>query len=243
MKLSLNFDLYKGKTALKQWWGEVKNHFTQVQMAHNDLEDTVVAERAKLSTEITQRANADIALSNRINGMIKNEAGALAEADAEILEKIIAETAARKEADNALGEEIGGEANARETADTELTARIELVEYKAHMHANKSVLDGIDAERVSIWDSIKTQVTAAQLDALRAYFDELCFGFSDEIKRIYDAMGVTLYDGGMFGMMQEDTPLDGGSFADTELNLFDCGGFGKYGITAEVGAVVDGGQY
>lgn len=180
---------------------------------------------------------------NKIDGMIKNEAGALAEADAEILEKIIAETAARKEADNALGEEIGGEANARETADTELTARIELVEYKAHMHANKSVLDGIDAERVSIWDSIKTQVTAAQLDALRAYFDELCFGFSDEIKRIYDAMGVTLYDGGMFGMMQEDTPLDGGSFADTELNLFDCGGFGKYGITAEVGAVVDGGQY
>ncbi len=75
MKLNLNFDLYKGKTALKHWWGEVKNHFTQVQTAHNDLEDTVVAERAKLSTEITQRANADIALSNRINGEVSERAG------------------------------------------------------------------------------------------------------------------------------------------------------------------------
>ena len=41
MKLNLNFDKYKGTTRLKQWWKEVKAHFTQVQEAHNALDTTV----------------------------------------------------------------------------------------------------------------------------------------------------------------------------------------------------------
>lgn len=41
MKLNLNFDLYKGTTRLKQWYKEVKAHFTQVQEAHNALDTTV----------------------------------------------------------------------------------------------------------------------------------------------------------------------------------------------------------
>lgn len=41
MKLNLNFDLYKGTTRLKQWWKEVKAHFTEVQEAHNALDTTV----------------------------------------------------------------------------------------------------------------------------------------------------------------------------------------------------------
>lgn len=41
LKLNLNFDLYKGTTRLKQWYKEVKAHFTQVQEAHNALDTTV----------------------------------------------------------------------------------------------------------------------------------------------------------------------------------------------------------
>lgn len=103
MKLNLNFDLYKGTTRLKQWWKEVKAHFTEVQEAHNALEDAVAAESGKLSTEITQRTNADIALSDRIN----------------------AEENTRSSADASLGQRITTEAKNREKADNNLQVRID----------------------------------------------------------------------------------------------------------------------
>ncbi len=102
MKLNLDFSLYKGVTKLKQWYKEVKAHFTQVQEAHNALEDTVEAESGKLSTEITQRTNADIALSDRIN----------------------AEANTRSSADAALGQRITTEENARTESDNEIKASI-----------------------------------------------------------------------------------------------------------------------
>lgn len=103
MKLNLNFDLYKGTTRLKQWWKEVKTHFAEVQEAHNALEDAVAAESGKLSTEITQRTNADIALSDRIN----------------------AEENTRSSADASLGQRITTEAKNREKADNNLQVRID----------------------------------------------------------------------------------------------------------------------
>lgn len=98
MKLNLNFDLYKGTTRLKQWYKEVKAHFTEVQEAHNALEDTVAAESGKLSTEITQRTNADIALSDRINA----EENTRSSADASLGQRITTEENARKESDNEI---------------------------------------------------------------------------------------------------------------------------------------------
>lgn len=102
MKLNLDFTKYIGTTRLKQWWKEVKTHFTQVQTAHNDLEDAVAAEKERLNTEITQRTNADIALSDRIN----------------------AEANTRTTEDNALRQGISGEATARTEADNEIKSSI-----------------------------------------------------------------------------------------------------------------------
>ena len=102
MKLNLDFTKYIGTTRLKQWWKEVKTHFTQVQTAHNALEDAVAAESTKLATEITQRTNADIALSDRIN----------------------AEANTRTTEDNALRQGISGEATARTEADNEIKSSI-----------------------------------------------------------------------------------------------------------------------
>lgn len=102
MKLNLDFSKYIGINRLKQWWKEVKKHFEQVQTAHNALEDAVAAESTKLATEITQRTNADIALSDRIN----------------------AEANTRTTEDNALRQGISGEAAARTEADNEIKSSI-----------------------------------------------------------------------------------------------------------------------
>lgn len=57
--------------------------------------------------------------------------------------KAIADEKARAEAKEA---ELAG-------ADTALSERIEVVEGKAHEHENKTVLDGISAEKVAAWDA------------------------------------------------------------------------------------------
>lgn len=275
MKLNLDFSLYKGKTRLKRWWPKVKEHFTQVQTAHNALEDTVVAEKTRLDTEIDQRTNADIALSDRINaeksaresadtalgGRITTEATAREEADNDLQSNLDTEEASRISADGELSTKITEEKNARINADNALSGRVDVLESKSHIHANKSVLDGITASDITAWNGIKEQVTQSQLDeaisaeaaeritgdkanaSLFEYLKEICFGFSDEFKSIYEAIGVTVYDGGLFGMKQADIAFDGGDFTDEIMGTVDCGGFEPYRLTAEIGAVVDGGNY
>lgn len=268
MKLNLDFSLYKGTTRLKQWWKAVKANFEAVQTAHNGLEDTVAAEKMRLDTEITQRTNADIALSDRINteestresadsalsGRITAEVAAREEADSDLQSKLNTEKANRISADSGLDTKITEEKTVRASADNALSGRVTVVEGKAHTHTNKSVLDGITAERVNVWDSITEQVTQTQLDeAISAeaaerksafeYLQEICFGLLDEFKNIYGAIGVTVYDGGYFTQKQNGIALDGGDFTDEIMGTVDCGGFEPYRLTAEVGAVVDGGNY
>ena len=57
-KMKLNFN-FSGKTLLKDWWKTVRDNFTTIQTDHNTLSD-------KLDTEITQRTNADVGLSDQI---------------------------------------------------------------------------------------------------------------------------------------------------------------------------------
>lgn len=142
---------------------------------------------------------------------------------------IKSETEARIEADNAFNERMAG------------------VEEKAHIHNNKSVLDGISDSDIEKWNGIREQVTQSELNAVKAYLEELCFGFSDEFKRIYTAIGITVYDGGIFGQAQNEIALDGGAFDDVGLSLFDCGGFEPITVNTgggiAAGAVIDGGNY
>lgn len=246
MKLNLDFSKYFGTNRLRHWWKEVKTHFMQLQEAHNDLDTALtneIAAREKtdaaLSSEVTNRTNADIALQQKITA----ETNARANADTILQQNIDTETSSRQNADTVLDNKISDEISIRESADTALDERVTVVEGKAHSHDNKNVLDGISETDIEHWNGILEQVTQTQLDAVKAYFEDLCFGFANEFKSLWNAIGMTVYDGGIFGQTQTDISLDGGDFTDEIIGEFDCGGFEPYRVTAEIGAVVDGGSY
>lgn len=357
MKLNLNFDLYKGTTRLKQWWKEVKAHFTQVQEAHNDLQekfDTHTASKAtgtvyshvklsdsvtstsstgssiaatpaavktaydkavlvqtNLNTEAKARTEADTALQQKIDSNVENvealktainnhkTAAVLDHPDKSVIESKLADGAVTtskvadgaitraKMADGAVTRDIIAgcavndekldvgavhtynifdEAVTTIKIDTEAVTEEKLapdVTAKLHTHTNKSVLDGISSSDIDAWNSIKEQVSKTQLDeaiaaeaaertesdnaiiamfnAAKTYLEDMCFSFTDEFQRVYAAMGITVYDGGIFGMEQSDIALDGGDFTEETTGNVDCGGFEP--LTAEVSAVVDGGEY
>lgn len=122
---------------------------------------------------------------------------------------------------------INAEVSARQSADNALSSRVTTLEDKAHTHGNKDVIDGITADDIEKWNSSK------DVDV-----SETIFGILDEINLLYNIIGVTSYDGGIFGMTQDGAALDGGDFENEPEESFDCGGFEPLAI-----AVVDGGQY
>lgn len=81
----------------------------------------------------------------------------------------------------------------------------------------------------------------ATLTTAKTYLEDMCFSITDEFQRFYNALGITVYDGGIFGMEQNDTALDGGNFDGEPEESFDCGGFEP--ITEGIGAVLDGGTF
>jgi hypothetical protein len=102
----------------------------------------------------------------------------------------------------------------------------------AHMHGNKPLLDSLTEERLEQWDNMTSD---------DSYIIDLIGGLMYEIESLRSALGITIYDGGLFGMRQDGAQLDGGLFEDTELEEFDCGGFEV--STVMVSAVLDGGSY
>ena len=258
MKLNLDFSLYKGTTRLRHWWKAVKANFEAVQNAHNDLEDTHTKDmetlknadadiKQRIENEANARQNADTALGQRI----ANETNARTDADNALEQRINVEAAARSAADTELGGRIDNEITAREDADTvlgeridaeaaareELDERFKPVAEKAHTHENKDILDAIDADRVRKWDDgAEGQITLGE------YLEHLAEA-ERQFDAIWDLFGMTVYDGGWFGMAQIDELLDGGSFDDTALTPLDFGDFDKFVPSSSTGAVVDGGTY
>lgn len=153
------------------------------------------------------------------------------------------ETKERTDTDNELQATISKEHTERVSADNELEERLVVVENMRHTHENKNLLDSITAEDIDYWNGIKEQVTQTQLDAVKAYLEEMCFGFSEEFNRVYSTLGITVYDGGIFGMEQSEISLDGGDFTDEIAGTVDCGNFEPYRVTTEIGAVINGGNY
>ena len=117
MKLNFNFD---GKTFLSKWWKIVRDNFTAIQTDHNTLSD-------KLDTEITQRTNADVGLSDQIT----------------------AEKKARESTDNTLQGNIDAEAKNRRVGDSELREQI-LTEQTNRTNAD-DILNGEKADKTDLY--------------------------------------------------------------------------------------------
>lgn len=200
----------------------------------------------------------------KVNDALKAEAEKREEADKELDSRIKQEISDRAAADTALGKRIDNEAEYRYAADTvlgglidkevndringdnalggridALDERLKPVEAKAHVHENKDILDAIDADRVRKWDDgSEGQITLGE------YLEHLAEA-ERQFDMLWDLFGMTVYDGGWFGMAQIDIPLDGGSFDDTALTPLDCGDFGKFVPSGggSIGDVIDGGTY
>lgn len=174
----------------------------------------------------------------KVNDALAKEAAAREAADVDLGKRIDAEAAARAEGDTALGERIDAEASARAEEDGALDERLKIVEEKAHTHENKDILDGIDADRVRKWDDgAEGQITRGE------YLEHLAEA-DRQFDALWDLLGMTVYDGGWYGMAQLDAPLDGGLFEDTALTPLDFGDFGKFVPSGGgIGDIVDGGIY
>lgn len=118
-KMKLNFN-FSGKTLLKDWWKIVRDNFTAIQTDHNTLSD-------KLDTEITQRTNADVGLSDQIT----------------------AEKKARESTDNTLQGNIDAEAKNRRVGDSELREQI-LTEQTNRTNAD-DILNGEKADKTDLY--------------------------------------------------------------------------------------------
>ena len=118
-KMKLNFN-FSGKTLLKDWWKTVRDNFTTIQTDHNTLSD-------KLDTEITQRTNADVGLSDQIT----------------------AEKKARESTDNTLQGNIDAEAKNRRVGDSELREQI-LTEQTNRTNAD-DILNGEKADKTDLY--------------------------------------------------------------------------------------------
>ncbi|MCC8170144.1 MAG: pyocin knob domain-containing protein [Oscillospiraceae bacterium] len=186
--------------------------------------------QSNIDAEAEARESADTTLQSNITA----ETTARKSADATLQTNINTEATTRKSADTTLQSNIDAEATARKSADSAMSADIEALQELSHTHENKSVLDSITGERVEIWDS---NVDFAEY---KEYANEIFAGMMRELQNLYAAIGVTLFDGGLFGEEYLGASLDGGYFTDTDLVDFDCGGFDTVAVST---ASVDGGTY
>ena len=151
-------------------------------------------------------------------------------------DKLNTEISDRQTEDAELRQSIDDEISDRETADNALDGRIKTVESKAHAHDNMETLNSITAERVAKWDS------DVEFSEYKKYIQDIIFSFTDEFQRVYGAIGIAVYDGGIYGMMQGEIALDGGGFTEEIVGNVDCGGFEPITINISE-SVIDGGTF
>ena len=102
----------------------------------------------------------------------------------------------------------------------------------AHKHSNKNVLDTITEDRVAIWDKVKDLDKYFDYIDFKAFVEEIVYAYTNELQNLYTAIGITSYDGGVFG-----------NFDSEPENSFDCGDFNPLELSAQVTSVIDCGTY
>lgn len=213
---------------------EVSDRIAGDNAAKKYVDDKSTALGKRIDEEATARQSADTALGERIDAEITDRGVA----DDALRSLINGEITDRKTADTQLGGRIDNESTERKAADSALDVRLKAVEQKAHTHENKEILDGIDAERVAKWDE------GSEGEITRAEYLEHLAETERQFEILWGLFGMSVYDGGWFGVEQNDAPLDGGLFEDEELSPLDCGGFEPYAVpSGSIGEVVDGGVY
>ena len=118
---------------------------------------------------------------------------------------------------------LDDEINAREMLENVVNT----LQTLAHKHSNKNVLDTITEDRVAIWDKVKDLDKYFDYIDFKAFVEEIVYAYTNELQNLYTAIGITSYDGGIFGMEQSGAELDGGNFDSEPENSFDCGDFNR----------------
>lgn len=134
---------------------------------------------------------------------------------------------------------LDDEINAREMLENVVNT----LQTLAHKHSNKNVLDTITEDRVAIWDKVKDLDKYFDYIDFKAFVEEIVYAYTNELQNLYTAIGITSYDGGVFGMEQLGTELDGGSFESEPENSYDCGDFNPLELTAQVTSVINCGTF
>ncbi len=258
MKLKFNFS---GKTLLRDWWKIVKDNFNTLEEEFNshvsDFETAKKTLQDNINAEVSSRTSADTALGRRIDSetsarestdtalgkRIDSEISVRTAADTALSRRIESEISSRTSADTTLTRSINSEISARESADTALDVRVTKVEEKAHTHCNNDLLDTITEDDVEKWNGIKTQVSAKELNEAVEYLEEIGFGMETQLTLLLNAAGVITYNGGWFGMEQNETALNGGELGAEQSRVVDCGDFSPLCITLAEEATVNGGEY
>ena len=89
-------------------------------------------------------------------------------ADIAALEKLVGDTAVATQITNAVDALKNGELKTMQGEIDAVEGRADALEAKAHEHANKAVLDGIEAADITAWDAKVDGVTAAADSGLKA---------------------------------------------------------------------------
>lgn len=129
----------------------------------------------ELVTWCNDHAKDALELTNRVTG---------AEGDIDALEALVGSTAVATQITDAIASALKIEGVDKYALATDLTAaiaRIATLEGKAHEHANKTVLDGINATKVAAWD-------AAEKNA-KDYADEKLAAHETAAAAAYEAKG------------------------------------------------------
>ena len=93
---------------------------------------------------------------------------------------------------------LDDEINAREMLENVVNT----LQTLAHKHSNKNVLDTITEDRVAIWDKVKDLDKYFDYIDFKAFVEEIVYAYTNELQNLYTAIGITSYDGGIFGMEQ-----------------------------------------